>query len=216
MSKEEFFEAIRRGDETAVRALLDGNPALRNAKVDGVSPILYACYTGHGSLTPALLQGGPPPEFGEACAIGDETRVRELLEADPSAFNVFTADGFPPLGLAIFFGHPQLARRLIERGADVHAHAKNAQRVAPIHAAVAVNDRQTVGLLLERGADVNARQESGFTPLHGAAGRGDPEMIKLLLNAHADRSLRTDDGKTPADVAIEHGHAALAEQLRPA
>ncbi|MEO6259003.1 MAG: ankyrin repeat domain-containing protein [Thermoanaerobaculia bacterium] len=214
MKQDELFEAIRGGDEATIRRLLDQDPDLRTAASGGVSPILYACYTGHASLAPTLLQGGPPPSFAEACAIGDEIRARQLLEGDPSLLNEFTPDGFPPLGLAVFFRHPQLAKQLIERGADVHAHAKNAQRVAPLHAAVAVGDHETAALLLERGAEVNARQQGGFTPLHGAASRGDAPMIELLLAARADRSLVTDDGKTAADIAIERGHATLAERLR--
>lgn len=161
MKQNELFEAIRIGDEAQIRALLAENPDLRGSSVGGVTAILYACYTGHAGLAPALLQGEPPAHFGEACALGERSRALELLAADPSRLNAYTEDGFPPLGLAIFFRHPELARELIERGAEVNAHARNQQRVAPLHAAVAVGDRVTAALLVERGADVNARQQGG-------------------------------------------------------
>lgn len=214
MKQDDLFAAIRTGDEAGIRALIDEDPALRNATAGGVSAVLYACYTGHASLAPVLLDGKPAAVFGEACALGDASTALQLLDADPSLLNAFTADGFPPLGLAIFFRHPDLAQQLIERGADVHAHARNAQLVAPLHAAVAVGDRETAALLLQRGANANARQQGGFTPLHGAASRGDDAMIDLLLAAHADRALVTEDGKTAAEIAEERGHPEAARRLR--
>ena len=122
-----------------------------------------------------------------------------------------SADGFPGLGLAIFFGHGALARWLIEQGADVNAPAENAARVAPLHAAAAVRDRETMRLLLERGADANAKQQSDFTPLHGAASRGDIEMAQLLIEHGADRGARTADGMTPDEVALKYNQSAFAE-----
>ncbi|HWS72389.1 MAG TPA: ankyrin repeat domain-containing protein, partial [Thermoanaerobaculia bacterium] len=135
------------------------------------------------------------------------------LDADPSLLAAFSEDGFPPLGLAIFFRHPELARMLIERGADVSAHARNAQKVAPLHAAVAVADRETIALLLARGADPNARQQNDLAPLHGSAGRGDVDSAKLLLAAGADRHAKSSDGKTAADYARERGFPDFAAWL---
>lgn len=214
MEERELFDAIRSGDEPAVRALLAENPELRNARSNGISPVLFACYTGHAAMAPALLEGGAGADFAEACALGDEARVRALFAENPRLLDAFSADGFPPLGLAIFFRHPELAQFLIERGADVKAQSTNAQRVAPVHAAAAVGDRATLRLLLEHHADPNARQHGGYTPLHEAAAHGDDEMVDLLLAAHADPSLTTDDGKSAADLAAERGHPALADRLR--
>src|SRR5207244_1694663 len=99
---------------------------------------------------------------------------RRALDGD---VNAYSKDGFPLLGLAIFFRHPELARALVERGADVNARAKNPAGVMPVHSAAVVRDLETMRLLLERGADVNARQQLGYTPLHGAAGNGDAAMV---------------------------------------
>ena len=49
-------------------------------------------------------------------------------------------DGFTPLGLSVFFRQPDVARLLVEAGADVDAKASNTLQVAPIHAAVARSD----------------------------------------------------------------------------
>lgn len=206
-------DAIRGGDPQQVAALLDSEPSLVNAPEGSVTPLLLAIYHGKFDLAQYLLEHGARVSFGEAVALGDRDRVAALLRDDPRLLHSRTADGFPPVGLAIFFRHGELARWLIEQGADVSAAASNAQRVAPVHAAAAVCDRETMRMLLARGADVHATQQSEYTPLHGAASRGDIEMGKLLLEYGARRDAKASDGMTPADVARKYGHAEFAEWL---
>jgi ankyrin repeat protein len=206
---DELIEAIRKGDAAKVSALLDENPALLKARAGNVSAILLALYHGHQDIADLFVEKGADPDFFEACALGDRKRARRAADV-----NAFSPDGFPALGLAIFFRHPELARELIERGADVNAAAKNPQRVAPLHAAAAVRDHATMKLLLERGADPNARQQSGVTPLHGAGSRGDIEMAKLLLAYGADPHAQTDEGKNAADIAQQYGQQHFADWFR--
>jgi ankyrin repeat protein len=180
---------------------------------ENVTPILMALYQGKPDEARLLAESAPRLSFGEAAALGDLERVRSLLVEDPSLLDSRTADGFPALGLAIFFRQPQVARFLIEQGADVNAAADNAQHVAPLHAAAAVQDRATMELLLARGADPNARQQLDYTPLHGAAARGDIEMAKLLLAHGAQRDAKGADAMTPVDIARKYGHPEFAEWL---
>ncbi len=209
----DFTDAIQAGDVARLTSLLDENPALLRTPHNHVTPLLLALYHGKREVAQLLVERGAPVSFGEACALGNEERVKELLGADPSLLRSRSADGFPALGLAIFFGHGALARWLIEQGADVNAAAENPQRVAPVHAAAAVRDRETLRLLLERGADANAKQQMDYTPLHGAASRGDVEMAELLLAHGADANARTGDGMTPADVARKYGQETVATFL---
>ncbi|HEX8153282.1 MAG TPA: ankyrin repeat domain-containing protein, partial [Thermoanaerobaculia bacterium] len=147
----ELFGAIKSGDAEAVEGLLDREPGLVDAVQDGVTAILWALYVGKRELARLLVERGASVSFPEAAALGELERVRVMLEENPALLDERSADGYPPLGLAIFFGQPDVARLLIERGADVHAQAANAQRVAPLHAAAAVCDRDLVRLLLDRG-----------------------------------------------------------------
>lgn len=212
----EFTEAIKAGDAARVRELLDENPALLRAADNNVTPLLFAIYNGKHDLAKLFVDRGAPVSFGEACALGDDSRVREMLLGDPTLLRSRTADGFPAHSMAIFFGHGPLARWLIEQGADVNAAADNTQRVSPLHAAAAVRDRETMKLLLERGADPNCRQQMEYTPLHGAASRGDIEMAKLLLEHGADRTAMSSDGMSITALAKKYGQNEFASWFESA
>jgi len=204
----ELTEAIKAGDAARVTALADANPAVLSSAEGNTTPLLLAMYHGKPDIARLLVERGAPVSFAEACALGDEALAKQMFVRD--LLDARTADGYPPLGLAIFFGHGALARWLIEQGADVNAAAENPQRVTPAHAAAATCDRETMRMLLERGADPNARQQMDYTPLHGAASRGDIEMAKLLLEYGADREAKASDGMTAGDVARKYGKSEFA------
>src|SRR2546423_9805462 len=131
----EFFDAIRAGDANRVQTLLTRDPNLSQARNrDGASAALWAVYTQHPELAPIVLGTGEP-DFFEACALGRRDRVAALLAADAALANAYSADGFPALGLAVFFGHADVARDLLEAGADARPSPPYALGVAPLHAA---------------------------------------------------------------------------------
>ena len=204
-----LLDAIRNGDAEAVRGLLAADPSLAGTRTpEGASAVLWAVYTRHSDLAPLLL-GAREPDFFEACALGRTGRVSDLLDGDPALANSPAPDGFTGLGLACFFRHPEVARLLLDRGADASMASNNTLRLAPLHSAVASDSFELVDLLLACGADPNPREASGSTPLHSAAGHGNRAVIDRLLAAGADRDARTNDGKTPADVARQYGKTWL-------
>jgi ankyrin repeat protein len=151
-----------------------------------VPPYLEALYRGDADRAEALAPPDAELDVFGAAALGRTERVRELLDGDEALASAFAPDGFHPLGLAAFFGHPETAALLIERGADVNAPSRNDFGVTPLHSACAVRDLATVRLLLERGADPNVPQRSGFTPLDAARGHDDAELERLLREAGAE------------------------------
>lgn len=213
---DELFDAIRRGDVATVKSLVDRDPALASVRMNNTSAVLMALYYGQSETAQLLIERGAFIDFPEACALGDLEKVKKMLAEKPSLLNEKSADGFPPVGLAIFFRHPDVAKFLIERGADVNAAATNAQKVAPVHAAAAVRDIESMKLLLERGADPNAVQQMDVTPLHGAASRGDVEMAKLLLAHGARADAKTSDGTSVAALAAKYNQPAFAEWFESA
>lgn len=212
--EQQLFEAIRAGDFSRVNELLEAAPSVAGARApDGASAVLMAIYRGHPEMVRLFEDRGVVLNLFEACAAGRRERVAALIDGTPSPISGYSDDGYPALGLAVFFGHDDIAGMLIESGADVNAASRNSQRVTPLHAAAARHNTKLAGDLLARGADPDASQAGGFTALHAAAFQGDREMVELLLGYGADPRRKTADGKTASDLAGERGHAEVAAQL---
>lgn len=208
---EPFLAAARSGDVADLKRQLSAHPELieyRNAM--GQSALLLAQYHRKPEAVRFLLARAPVLTLHDACATGVQARVEELLSEVPRMIDAHSPDGFTPLALACFFGHVELARWLINRGANLDLPADNPMKVAPLHAASASRHLEIVRALLEGGANPNARQQGGFTPLHAAAQNGDAEIARLLIEKGADREARAENNQTALDFALLRGHAAVA------
>jgi ankyrin repeat protein len=208
-----IFDAIRQGDAEQIRTLLAADPSVADSRTpEGATTVLWAVYTRHPELAPLVL-GSRPPDFFEACALGADARIAELLPVDRQLVEQYSADGFTALGLAAFFGHRNAARLLLEAGANPNQASRNALHVTPLHSACSAGHAAVAGLLLQHGADPNAGESNGMTPLHTAAGTGNREIAALLWKAGADRAHKTHDGRTPAAIARQYGHPEIAAEL---
>jgi ankyrin repeat protein len=219
---EEVIEAIMSGDDVRARGLVEEDPSRARARDEnGVSALMLAQYHGRGELATLLRSLAPDLDVFEAAAFGDTDRLAAVLDADAELVNRYASDGFTPLQLAAFFGHPSAVELLLERGAETNATAKNRLQVQALHSGCASPENgadaaaalRIARALLDNGADVNAKQQQGFTPLHAAAHHGHIELVRLLLERGADPRAVTDAGKTPVDVASERGHGEVAALL---
>ena len=199
-----------------VIALLSQKPELaKQTTSHQISPILLACYYKKPEIAKAITEFVPELNLFDACAVGKFDDVTLLVFKNPASINQFSIDGFTPLGLACYFGHEEIARFLVLKGAEVNVASKNGYNVFPIHSAVAANNYNITKMLLDAGAYPNVCQKSGVAPLHSAAQLGNIELIILLLEHGAEVTLRMEGGKLPADLAAEKGFNEIAEILRP-
>lgn len=209
-----LFTAIRAGDAGQVQALLDTDPALRDATEDnGVSAFAVARYSRQNAIADMLLARGASLDLFGACIAGETARVVELLAKDRASVNSYSGDGWTPLHLAAFFGHPEIVEVLLANGGDVHARSRNSLGNMPLHAAAAASNRKAVQALLAHGADVNARQDGGFVPLHAAAQAGDLELARLLLESGAEVTARAANNQSALDLAMIKGHQKMVDLL---
>jgi uncharacterized protein len=215
-SQQAFYDLLKEGKTEDIIGMLKREPSLLSFKdSNGVSLLLLSFYFGNKSLAEFILSCRPPLDIFEAAVVGDVEQVGKFLSADPPLLNVFSSDGFTPLGLSAFFNRPACAQVLLENGANPNLHSHNSFNVAPLHSAVASRAREITQLLLRHGADPNAKQQKGITPLHSAAHNGDVEITILLLKHGADRDSRTDDGKSPMDMAREVNALEVMRVLEP-
>jgi ankyrin repeat protein len=177
------------------------------------SQIRQALYRQQPDVARGLLEAGARPDFYDACALGDWDTAEHFLVAEASLAASFSEDGFPALGLAIYFGHSDLAIHLLARGASANEPSRNAFRVTPLHSATAKGDFVLCAVLLSHGADPNAKESQGGTPLHTAAGVGALDVVKLLVRHGAEVSAKTDGGETPLDFARKYKRDEIAAWL---
>ena len=171
-SYEDFFVAIKQDNPQAIRTLLN-----RGFDPNTLDP------KGLSGLYLALRE--PAPKAAQVLIDWPKTNVE-----------IRTAQDESPLMIAALKGHLELARKLIERDADV-----NKPGWAPLHYAATNGHLAVMELLLEHHAFIDAESPNGTTPLMMAAHYGSTAAVKLLLDAGADATMKNQLGLSAIDFA---------------
>lgn len=185
--------ALVLGDETAVMAALDADPALVAQELPGVGrkPLSCACHSVF--LSPASWRA-PGVRRVVALLLDRGADVNEVHHNEYGAMSVL-------YGVAGVAHDPETTRMLLERGADPNDGES-------VYHAVEANDTACLELLLAAGAtvrDTNALGNAIRDPAkvrvlleHGDLRRSDPELRDALLYAR---------NPAVAELLIEHGAA---------
>lgn len=156
-----IFEAAATGQTQRVNELIESDASLANAyATDGFTVLGLATFFGHAETVDALLAAGA--EVNAA--------YRETMK-------------LTPLGSAIAVGRTDIARTLIDHGANVNAKAEN--DLTPLHTATARGNIESATLLLDHGAEINATTKDGKTPSDYANERNHPDMVEFLRTRSA-------------------------------
>ena len=121
-----------------------------------------------------------PPSVGlhEAALKGDLEAIRQYIEMGSDLNEKDAAGGSSPLIIAATFGRADVARALIDAGADVD-HQNNEGSTA-LHTAALFCHTKIVEALLDKGADKQIRNNTGSTAL--MAVEGPFEAIKFVYD----------------------------------
>ncbi|KAL8777240.1 MAG: hypothetical protein Q9213_007953 [Squamulea squamosa] len=165
-----LLRAASKGDEPAVRLLLDRGASI-NARcpIEG-TPLLRACEALHLETVDLLLMRGSDVHACDKYGWGPLHHASAKRSPDAQNF----------------------LQRLVDQGGDVNARCNH--RKTPLHCAVEKGNSQAVGFLLNKDADVEARDAAERTPLHTAIECRSESMVRLLLDSGADAAAMDKEG----------------------
>jgi ankyrin repeat protein len=126
--------------------------------------------------------------------------------------------GRTPLIVAVSTGNLEMAKLLVEHGADVNAHTTTDTGSTVLCFAIDGGNLHVLDYLVERGAKVDGKSKNGQTPLHYAAAHGLNDFVRGLLKHGADPDLfGIPDTKgnltTPLMAAAANGHLETVQLL---
>ena len=136
----------------------------------------------------------PPMQFHYAVSQADVKQVQDFLAQGMSADTKIDF-GESLLGRAAYLGHIEIARLLLDRGADVNYNDDTGYTALKL--AAEEGHLEMVRLLLDAGADMTicGGLDAG-NPLHKAAQCGHVAVVRLLLERGADPNAPDMDGET--------------------
>ena len=139
----------------------------------------------------------------DAAGRNDLKAVQRFVAQGVSVDARSAVEGFTPLYTAALKDSLEVAKFLIDHGADVNARGLDGTSV--LHAAAYGAAVRAAALLIDKGADVNAIDLKGRTPLHMAAAspfRHDAQIIEFLLAHGAKINAKDGEGDTPLHAVV--------------
>lgn len=165
-----LIEAVKQGDITLVRGLLQKKVDVNVTQIDGTTAAHWAAHL-------------------------NNAEILDLLKKAGANFNLTNRYGATPFTLACQLGHVQIIDMLLATGANPNT-VLGGEHV--LMSAARAGKADAVRSLLRAGADVNYREpERKQTALMWAAAAGHADAVKVLLEAGADMKLRSKSPPQP-------------------
>ncbi|MBI3117898.1 MAG: ankyrin repeat domain-containing protein [Candidatus Hydrogenedentes bacterium] len=205
--------AAAAGSTRAIKELLKlgASPKL-NARRDQYStPLIIAGESKRWEATALLWALGSSYNIHHAAGAGDLRMVQRLIETDKSYLESPTAIGGTPLLSSIASKQVEVARYLLEAGANPDAVVIEGDTALTM--AVDSGLPEMVDLLLQHGQNVNQPNPSwnNETALHRAVRKGNLELAAFLLSRNADFNRTTRAGLTPLHAAVAAGSVDMVK-----
>jgi ankyrin repeat protein len=187
--RSEVADAAARGDDAAVRKLVEQHADVNAAQPDGATALHWAVFRSDRDMVDVLLRAGANPK-------------------------VANREGSTPLWLASINGDAGVIAALIKAGGNPNESLPLGR--TPLMAAARTGNIDAIKVLLDHGAQVNVKETlRGTTPLMWAADEGHADAIKILIEHGADIAAKSDPaerGRGPALGKSNDPRKAVAAQ----
>lgn len=167
-----------------------------------IVPLLFGILLTAGCDASTLFGPDGESPFHKAARTGNVGAVKAMLAAGQDVNAKY--DDSTALLSAALAGHADVARVLLDHGADVDA-VSSIDTTALYHAAYEGHDA-IVKMLLDSGAAPNHADRHGQTPLHEAASKA---IARMLIDHGGTVGAKTQKGLTPLHLARNSGVAEL-------
>jgi uncharacterized protein len=144
---------------------------------------------------------------------GDLISVKKLLDEEPNQVNQLSEQGLSPFLLAAYRGNNDVAKLLVDRGADVKACFSEG---SALYGVIYKNNIEIFQVLLEQGVSVNdtCHFAQYGTPLHFAMKLKRYELVKLILKQKPNMDIPDPQGKLLQELLTMYADEKLSNLFK--
>ena len=199
-----LFLALSKKDFSTTKLLINSG-AIVNGDINtsfnrGLTLLCFAVNQGDLETTALMIDTGA------------NVNARSTIYHDSSPLHQSGTVTYTPLTLAITNGNSDIAKMLLEKGADVN-YRDNFDNTPLIYASL-MGHTKMVRILINMNADINSRNTWGKTALMYAASAGHKNIIETLLSAGADINTQDNNGGTALLYAYQKQNDDIVNLLR--
>jgi ankyrin repeat protein len=224
-----LFQAVEQEDSSLLSRFIAAEVDVNSRDDSGMIALIVATTTGNQKIVEQLLDAGADINAQEesegftacnmAVVLNDIAMVEFILDlgGDP---NIANKQHKTPLFIAAESGQTEIAKILIQAGADPHfvntRMYNQASNTNILIAAVMSDNPETAQLIIDQGVDLNHPDSYGDPALNWAAFFGKSKVIDLLIKAGCDLNVVGYNSATALDHARNRGFPECEEILKNA